>query len=360
MALAKTAKGRRFVVRGLLLGVAPIVALGVLAYAYSSGGRYISTENAYVKAEIINIGTSIDGRVVEVLVKDNQAVEAGQLLFRIDPRPFEMARDAAAAELVNVRQRIESLRAHYDQGREELEAARERIRYVTLEYDRQKQLRAKGFGTEAKFEEAEHELTMARRQLRVLEETNRMVLADLGGDVDLPVERHSLYLRAEAALERAELDLSYTEEVAPAGGMLSNVTLQAGEYVEVGDPLFALVTIGQPWVEANLKEVQLTNVAVGQSATVVVDSYPELSWEAEVESISPATGAEFALLPPQNATGNWVKVVQRIPVRLTLAEHQHLDQLRAGMTATVTIDTGFERDTFGLIRGVLAGRFERW
>ena len=148
--------------------------------------------------------------------------------------------------------------------------------------------------------------------------------------------------------------------VPPAEGMLSNVTLQAGEYVEVGDPLFALVTIGQPWVEANLKEVQLTHVAVGQSATIVVDSYPEVSWEAEVESISPATGAEFALLPPQNATGNWVKVVQRIPVRLKLIERQHMDLLRAGMTATVTIDTGFERDAVGLIKGVLAGRFDSW
>ncbi len=358
MATATSAKGKRYVLRGLLLGIAPLLALGTAAYVYATGGRYVTTENAYVKAENETISANVDGQVTHVLVNDNQQVVKGDLLFTLDPRPFEMALAAATAELASVRQRIDSLRAHYQQGRMEIAAAEERIRYLKVQHERQQQLLSKGVGTQAKFDETEHGLAMARRQLSVLQETNRMVLADLGGGADLPVGQHPLYLRAEANRERAELDLAYAAIHAPVDGTLSNVTLEAGEYVEAGDPLFALVSIDEPWIEANLKEVQLTHVRVGQTATVVVDSYPEVTWQATIESISPATGAEFAILPPQNATGNWVKVVQRVPVRLKLEERQHKDLLRAGMTATVRIDTGYERDAAALIKSVIARPFE--
>ena len=171
-----------------------------------------------------------------------------------------------------------------------------------------------------------------------------MVLADLGGDPNVPVEQHPLHLKAKAALESAELNLNYTKVRAPAGGVLSHVNLEKGEYLEAGDALFALVVIDEPWIEANLKEVHLTHVRVGQMANVVVDGYPDLNMPARVESISPATGAEFAILPPQNASGNWVKVVQRVPVRLELLEPSDSRILRAGMTVKVEIDTGYERD----------------
>ena len=332
--------------------------IGAAAYFYETGGRYVTTENAYVKAEIISISTSVDGRVTQVMVQDNHQVFTGDPLFAIDPRPFEMALAAAKAELLNVAQRINSLRAQYDQGLMEIAAAAERIRYVKLNYERQRQLRAKGFGTQAKFEAAEHELAIAQRRLNVFKETNRMVLADLGGTRDLPFEQHPLYLRAEADLNKAALDLSHAAIHAPATGVVSNITLQAGEYVEAGEPLFALVRVDKPWIEANLKEVELTHVKVGQRATVVIDSYPDLIWNAVVESISPATGAEFALLPPQNATGNWIKVVQRIPVRFRLEEEEGLERLRTGMTATVSIDTEFRRDTIAAIRRVFAGADE--
>ena len=370
---------KRKTLRGLLLGVTPVLVVAAVSYVYTTGGRYVSTENAYVKAEIITVSANVDGQVVRVMARDNQRVEAGDLLFDLDPRPFETAIAAAEAELAHVRQKISSLRAHYREGQMEVAAAQERIRYLEIAHQRQQQLLAKGHGTQVRFDETEHSLAMARRRLAVVQENNAMVLADLGGNPDLQVERHPLFMKAEASLARATLDLDYASVSAPEDGTLSNVTLQTGEYVEAGDPLFALVTIDQPWIEANLKEVQLTHVRVGQSATVVVDRFPNVTWQARVESISPATGAEFAILPPQNATGNWVKVVQRIPVRLSLenpdlehaqglkaAEGSDLaaplgvgqDLLRAGMTATVRIDTGEERKAAPVFGRVLAGPAE--
>ncbi len=236
----------------------------------------------------------------------------------------------------------------------EMQAAHERVRYLRIEYERQEQLLNKGIGTRAKFEAAEHDLAMAVRTIAVIEERIRTVVAELAGDPNLPVERHPRFLRARAALERAALDLEHTAVYAPAAGYLSNVVLEAGEHLEAGDPVFALVASGDTWVEANLKEVHLTYVEVGQLATIVVDAYPDLVWNATIESISPATGAEFALLPPQNATGNWVKVVQRVPVRLVLEPVPGAPPLRAGMTVTVSIDTHHERDLKAIVDSVLA------
>ena len=345
---------KRKIPRSILLGFPPLLLLAGAFFVYATGGRYITTENAYVKAEIISVSTNIDGQVSEVLASDNQRVEKGDPLFRIDARPFEMALAAADAELQSVRQKIASLRAHFRQGRMEVEAAEERIRYLEGQHKRQDSLLAKGVGTQAGFDKTEHELALARRQLRVVQETNQMVLADLGGAEDLPVEKHPLYLRADADRRRAELNLSYTVVKAPDAGTLSKVNLEAGEYIEAGDALFALVTIDEPWIEANFKESQMTLLVPGQQATVVVDTYPNVTWKATVESISPATGAEFSILPPQNATGNWVKVVQRIPVRLKIETQQHVHLLRAGMTATVSIDSGHERSAATFIKGVFA------
>ena len=353
---ARKGRGRTF--RGFLFGVAPLLVIGAAVYAYATGGRYVTTENAYVKAEIITISANIDGQVDQVRVQANAAVEKGQILFTIDARPHRMALESATAQLASIRQKIDSLRAHYRQGERELAAAEERIRYLQKQHQRQEKLVAKGASTRVKLDETEHDLAMARQRLGVLQESNAMVLADLGGSYDLAAERHPLYLQAEADRKRAELDLAYTDILAPADGIVSNLTLEPGEYVEAGDALFALVTVHDPWIEANLKEVELTHVRIGQKAKIVVDSYPEVTWEAVVDSISPATGAEFAILPPQNATGNWVKVVQRIPVRLRLEGVREPNLLRAGMTATVSIDTGRERDTMAFIKGVVATPFQ--
>ena len=224
-----------------------MLVLGTVGYIYATGGRYVTTENAYVKAEIVTISANVDGQVTEVLVGDNQRVERDQALFQIDPRPFQMALAAAQAEVANVRQRIASLRARYDQGLMEVAAAEERMRYLKVAHVRQQQLLDKGHGTQARFDESEHDFAMAQRRLRVAQETNRMVLAELGGSADPVVERHPLYLSAQAKVERAALDLAYASVSAPISGTLSNVNLETGEYVEAGDPLFALVAVDAPW-----------------------------------------------------------------------------------------------------------------
>ena len=345
---------RRHALRAMILGAVPLLVLGGGAWVYVNGGRYVTSENAYVKTDIVNISPVIDGRIIRVLVTNNQIVEAGTLLFEIDPEPYGIALAAAEAELAGVRQRIYGLRAHYRQGEREIVAQRERSRYLTLEFERQRKLKAKGIGSGANFEAAEHDLAMARQRVEVLRERNRMVLADLAGDAALPVEQHPLYLQAMAKRDRATFDLSHSAVRAPVTGTLSNVALEAGEYVEAGDSVFALVASGAPWIEVNLKEIHLTHVRVGQRATVVVDAYPDEQWSARVESISPATGAEFALLPPQNATGNWVKVVQRVPLRLMFDDGRDTSRLRAGMTVTISIDTERERDLASVIGGVFA------
>ena len=330
--------------RGILLGVVPIafVAIGVAVYA--SGGRYVTSENAYVKADIIQISPEIEGRVEQVLVDENQSVKRDDVLFRLDPRPFKIALAEAEAELLSVRHKVASLRASYEEAYTDMLSAEQQVKYLQLEADRQGKLKTTGFSARSKQEKADHELDMAKRTVAARRQRITTVLAELSGDPKLPVEEHPLYLSALAKRDRAALDLERTEVRAPAAGHLSRVSLQDGEHIEAGKPVFALVKTDAYWVQVNIKEVKLTHISVGQKASVVLDAYPNVTWDAEVASISPATGAEFSLLPAQNATGNWVKVVQRVPLRLKLAAKASAPPLRAGMTATISIDTGHERN----------------
>ena len=333
--------GRRLLRPVLLIGV-PAVALFYGAMLWAASSRYITTENAYVKANLTAISADLDGRVVEVNVRENDQVKQGQVLFRIDPRPFDIAVAGARAALGNARAEIESLKAAYRTGLQQVAEAETRIGYMQRQFNRQQTLNTRGVSTEARLDEARNDLDLARRELQTLRERNKQVLAELGGDPDLPAESHPKFQQALAALERAQLDVDHTFVLAPADGTVSNINLQLGEYVEEGKPVFALIERDALWVETNLKETQLTHVRLGQKASLVADAYPDLTFEATVESLSPATGAEFALLPPQNASGNWVKVVQRLPVRLRLVDNGALDKLRAGMSVAVKIDS--ERD----------------
>lgn len=341
----------------LMIGV-PLGVLAAVAIIYLNGGRYVTTENAYVKADIVQIGTSIDGLVTRVHVRENQQVERGDRLFDIDARLYRKQLAVTEADMAAAAQSIEALRSRYREGQAATIAAEERVLYLRSELKRQRELLGKGLGTQATLEAVEHDVRAAERRLAIQRQINQTVLAELGGNPELPVEQHPNYLRAQAERELVLLNLSYSRVVAPVAGIITRLELRRGEYVEAGDLLLAIVDGSAPWVEANLKEVDLEHVRVGLPATVVLDSLPDVAWAATVESIAPATGAEFSILPPQNASGNWVKVVQRVPVRLAIEDRSALDRFRAGLTATVSIDTGRERDLGMLFNRVFAGTHE--
>jgi len=334
----------------LLLGVPLVLAAAALHY-YAQGGRYMETDNAYVKAHIVAVSAEVTGRAVEVAVRDNQQVAAGQLLFRIDAVPFELAIARADAQLASVRTDVETLRAEHRVALAEATESEERIRFLTLQLERQQRLKERGMVRDDAYDEARHNLDAARARLIAVQERAARVLAGLGGDPKLPAARHPRYLEAQAARDTAALELARTRVSAPAAGIVSNLKLQPGAQVAKGVPVFSLIQAGEPWIEANFKETQLANVRAGQPARIVADAYPGIEWRARVSTIAPATGAEFALLPPQNATGNWIKVVQRVPVQLVIVPTAvqapeaaaERPELRAGMTVSVSVDTGRSR-----------------
>jgi membrane fusion protein (multidrug efflux system) len=330
-------------VRLLLLVVVPVLLLLAGLYFYAVGGREVETENAYVKANIVAISSGVTGRVIEVFVQDNQPVQAGAVLFRLDPSPYQIAINGARAQMDVVLSDVQSLRAEYRATLLEAAETEERIEFLKRQLERQERLKEKGMTRADQYDEALHNLESARRRLDSVREKANRVLASLNGDPKLPGERHPRYAEAQAIYDAAMLDMARSYIHAPVPGVVSNMKLQVGEYVEKGEPMFSLIESGPLWIEANYKETQLTHMRVGQPATVVADAYPDHGFKAVVEAIAPATGAEFAVLPPQNATGNWVKVVQRVPVRVRVEQAAGQPPLRAGMTVTVSVDTGVSR-----------------
>jgi membrane fusion protein (multidrug efflux system) len=336
------APGRR-IVRVLLLVVVPLFIVLAGTYWYVRGGREVETENAYVKADVLAVSAEVSGRVAEVLVRDNQAVSSGTLLFRLDPTPFQIAVSKARAQMDVVRTDVQSLRAEYRATLVEAAEQQERIEFLTRQLQRQEMLKERGMSRADVYDEAHQNLQAARSRLQSIHESTNRVLAGLVGDPQLPAERHPRFAEAKAAYDAAQVDLARSQVTAPSDGVVSNMKLQIGEHVEKGAQIFSLVQSGAMWVEANFKETQLTHMRVGQRARVVADAYPDIEFDARVAAIAPATGAEFAILPPQNATGNWVKVVQRVPVRIQVDQPAGHSLLRAGMTVTVSVDTGRER-----------------
>ena len=333
----------RFALRTVLLVVVPLAAAAIGIYIYAESGRHVTTENAYIKSNIIAISSDVSGRVEWVGVEDSTLVREGQILFRLDQQPFKIALDRSEAELELVRTQVEHLRTDYHEAVTQVATEEERVKFLTRQLSRHKKLMDRKLGSEQAYDVAAHDLSLAKRQVRVLRQRVRRALQSLGGNPDIEVEEHARFLRARAERDQAALALADTSVEAPVDGIVSNMKLQAGEYVEEGDAVFTIIENGKVWVEANLKETQLTHVLEGQSASITVDAYPGVEWPATVDAIAPATGAEFSVLPPQNATGNWVKVVQRIPVLLDVEQPPKGNPLRAGMTVTVSIDTERER-----------------
>jgi membrane fusion protein (multidrug efflux system) len=326
----------------LLLGV-PLLALAGTALIWQRGGRYITTENAYVKADIVQVAPEVAGRILDVTVRDHSRVAAGDVLLRLDPEPFRLAVEKAEAELDAARTLVETARATYRETQSELGELQARADYLLRQARRQQDLHARGVAAPSKMEETQNDADVARERINVVRQRLVRLLTTLKGNPDLPIDDHPTVRERLAERDQALLDLRRTTLAAPVGGTIVNMRLQRGEQVKAATPVFALVSERRPWVEANLKETTLTHIVPGQTVDVVLDLYPEVTWVGVVESISPATGAEFAILPPQNASGNWVKVVQRLPVKIQLRPFAGEPPLRAGITATVAIDTGRQR-----------------
>jgi membrane fusion protein (multidrug efflux system) len=338
---APAGRGRR-VLRRLLLVLGPALVAVAGMYAYLASGRYASTDNAYVKADIVLITPEVAGPIVRVDVGENERVGAGQVLFVIDDESYRVALTRAKAQLRGVESFVESLKAQYRQRLEELELARTDLQFTERELARETALAERELGSGAEVDRAKHEYDVAARKISIVEQQLAQLRAQLGGDAGARLEEQAAYQAVQAAYEQAMLDLERTVVRAPFEGVASKVPM-LGEYAAPGGAVMSVVADHDVWVEANFKETDLTHVRVGQPVVVRVDTFPDREWRGEVASISQATGSEFAVIPAQNATGNWVKVTQRIPVRIAVSDAGRQSELRAGMSAVVEIDTGRER-----------------
>lgn len=353
-ARAVVGRGKRRL-RAFLLLLGPIAVGAIALSIYLNGGRIVSTDNAYVKAAKTTVSPEIAGRVASVAVRENQVVATGQSLFRIDDEPLRIAVAKAEAQLHAVRLELDALRASYRQKREELKLAETNVPYAEREFRRQSELAERKVATEARLDEARNRLDVVRLQVSALRQDLARIVAGLAGDAEMPAERHPKFLEVRAELDEARLNLRRAEVKAPDDGIVSRVdSIRPGDFVRAGVAAFSIVSSRRLWIEANLKETDITHLVPGQKAKIKVDAFPDTVWTAKVDSIGAATGAEFSILPPQNATGNWIKVVQRVPVRLIIDEAPDQPQLRAGLSALVEIDTGIERSLPDLIKAALA------
>lgn len=331
-----------------LLVAGPVVAVVLAAYFYVTGGRYEKTEDAYVMTARTAISANVPGRVVELAVHDNQSVRRGDLLYRLDDAPFRIYVEEAEAQLDTATLQIESLKATYSQRQGDIVSAQETLAFQQSELERQKRLIASGISSQAQVDRATHSLDEARARLASVQHEITGVIAQLGGNPQIEPAKHPTVLQAQAALDRARLNLSYTTITAPSDGVVTRVEqLQIGSYVAASTPVFALVSTGEVWLEANFKEDQLGHLRPGQTARIRIDSYPGKTFKGRVVSVSPGTGSQFSMLPAENATGNWVKVVQRLPVRVELENLNSTYPLHAGLSATVDVDTRYQRHLFG-------------
>ena len=332
--------------RALMLSL-PILLLVVGAAFWVTGGRYVSTDNAYVRQDRVTIAPDVAGRIAAVQVAENQPVTAGQVLFEIDAASYRIALTNAEATVARRRLEVDQLRAAFHDSQARLRAAEQELQFREREFERQSRLAQSGYAAKAHIDEVRHAMESAQQQLQMARQGVESARAALGGDPQIATEQHPLVREAIAAREKAALDLEHTVVRAPANGTVSQTErLQVGQFVTIGMPVVSLVESGSVWVEANFKETDLAGIQPGQRAEIEVDAYPGSRIEAEVESIGAGTGSEFSLLPSENATGNWVKVVQRVPIRLRLVDDTKLG-LRAGLSTTVTIDTGRRRGLFG-------------
>lgn len=341
-------KGRgRFVA----MAAVPLALVVGGGYYWVTGGRYEETENANLRQAKVSIASEAAGRITKVAVADNTLVKAGDVLFEVDPEPYRIALAQADAALATARLNVEQLRAAYSQAVAQERVAASGLDYAQSQFDRSNDLVTKGVNTKSSLDEARMDLDKAKQLHGVAAQGIVSAKAALGGNPDIATDQHPTVLSAQAMRDNAAFNLAQTTVRAPADGVVSQAaSFKAGQFVGTGTALFSLVETGDSWIEANFKETQLTHMKPGQEAEIILDTYPDRTFRGTVEAIGAGTGAEFSLLPAQNATGNWVKVTQRIPVRIKLDDASAELAMRTGMSATVTIDTGVSRG-FGSIFG---------
>ena len=347
---ARARATERLSLRTLLMAGGVGVALIGSVYFWLSGGRYVTADDAYVKSAKLMVTTDVSGIVANVAVRDGQQVAAGDVLFELDTRQFEFARDSARAVLAQTALTIDAMRADYHRFVSSIAAQKAQVDLARAAHERSATLMKTNVTSRAAYDSARFGLINAEQTLQSLKQQADAQLARLGGDVNLPVERHPQYLQARAQLSETERQLEHAVVRAPFAGIVTQVdALQRGTFLVsqtaalTNTGAVGLIATDKIWIDANLKETDLTHVKIGDAVTISIDSYPGRRWLGTVEAISPASGAEFALLPAQNASGNWVKVVQRIPVRIGVERTGHDPVLRTGMSAVVSIDTKHRR-----------------
>jgi membrane fusion protein (multidrug efflux system) len=335
---------RKRLVRWALFALLPL-ALIAGGYWYVTGGRVMSTDDAYVEADKVGISTDVSGIVKEIDVRNNQQVEAGEVLFRLDDLPFRLALERADAQVGIVRNDLSALKANYGDMQAQIKQAQDDVNYYDREYHRQEDLASKSFASQQTFDTARRNFVNAQHRLASLNQQLAAIVANLNGDPNIPVEQHPRYRDAVAQRNEAARQLDHTVVKAPFAGVATNVpSIAPGKYLQASMTAFYLVATDHLWVDSNPKETELTYVRPGQPVTVTVDTYPDVAWHGVVDSISPAAAQEFSLLPAQNTSGNWVKVVQRIPMRVRLdTSDKNQPALRAGMSVEVDVDTGHSR-----------------
>lgn len=353
-------KKKRRMGRFFLMFALPAVLIVGGGYVWVTGGRYQDTENANLQQAKVSIASDTAGRIVQVAISDHQMVKQGDLLFTIDPEPYRIALAQADAAVAGARLNVEQLRAAYSQSTAQEKSASSEVDYAQSQYDRAADLAQKGINAKSSLDEARNDLDKAKQQVAVAQQGIISAKAALGGNPDIETDKHPTVMAALAARDKAAYDLAQTTVKAPADGVISQASsFKVGQFVGSGTPLFSLVETDDTWIDANFKETQLTNMKPGQKAEIVVDTYPGKTFEATVKAIGAGTGAEFSLLPAQNATGNWVKVTQRIPVRLELTDPDAKMALRTGMSASVTVDTGVARGFPAIFGHATAGEAAR-
>ncbi|WP_254073490.1 HlyD family secretion protein [Acidisphaera sp. S103] len=338
-----------------LLMLFPILLAAVGATYYLAQEPYVSTDDAFVRAAKESINARVAGQVVDIAVKDNQRVQKGQLLFQVDPDPYQIAVEQAEARLNSARLQINQLKATYRQHLAELQSASATADFDEREYGRRRALVTDGWTPREVYDRADMDLKVARQQIASVGQQIANTVVALNGDPNIEVDRHPTVRAAKAQLDKARLDLSYATVVAPDDGIVARVDdLQVGDFVNPGAPVFSMMSTRRIWVEANFRETGLTHMRPAQEAAIDVDAYPNHTFKAHIVSMSPGTGSDFAVLPPENATGNWVKVVQRLPVRLELDKFDPNRPLFSGISVTVQVDTDCRRTWRHLFRLVCA------